>query len=551
MDPQTAIVLATLMILANSCVLGLVRRRLLDSVRPAADAWQTGLLCLAAGCLTLLAHAHLPTVVLLMASNALLMSGLACYWRALRRLYGRPPNDKALLLAVGIATLGILVFSAWQPNPKARIFIATLTWIYILVGSCVTLKRHGREDATAARLVLMALSAMVAAFCILRAIYFGLSVLAPTFDVTDDTNFMNRLTPLVTVLLPVIGSSVFMLMCHERGRQLAAAAAGAAGKHEAETLSYIGHDLRAPLASIVGYTRLLRQTGTPEQAEHLRAIERSASYQLTLIDEILEFATHELKPLDIQRTPVELAGLLEDVAQQAYILSLQQDNRFELLAETELPARVSTDTRRLQQVLLNLISNAAKFTHGGLIGLTVRAGRQTHDEAVLEFTVSDSGPGIDPQLQPSVFEAFVQAEARPGSAGLGLYIARSIVKNLGGDLRLESRPGAGSRFSFALPVKRLSRESLQPMALRQAPRPTPPEQEARAPATAGMPPLEVREDLARLARAGGLSDIEDWLQRHSAAESGHQHADYYEAVRAALQRLDFQRIESIALAGTN
>lgn len=551
MDPQTAIVLATLMILANSCVLGLVRRRLLDSVRPAADAWQTGLLCLAAGCLTLLAHAHLPTVVLLMASNALLMTGLACYWRALRRLYDQPSNDMALLIAVGVATLGIFVFSALQPDPKARIVIATLTWIYILVGSCVTLKRYAREDATAARLVLMALSAFVAAFCILRAIYFGLSVLAPSFDVTDDTNFMNRLTPLVTVLLPVIGSSMFMLMCHERGRQLSVAAAKAAGMHEAETLSYIGHDLRAPLASIVGYTRLLRQTGTPEQAEHLSAIERSASYQLTLIDEILEFATHELKPLDIQRAPVELAGLLEDVAQQAYILSLQQDNRFELRVETALPALVSTDTRRLQQVLLNLISNAAKFTRDGLIGLTVRSS-QAPGEAMLEFTVSDSGPGIDPLLQPSVFEAFVQAEARPGSAGLGLYIARNIVKNLGGDLKLESRPGAGSRFSFALPVKRLSRENMAPAALRQAPRPSQPASAARAPAMASsMPPAEIREDLARLARAGGLSDIEDWLQRHSEAESARPHADYYDAVRAALQRLDFQRIESIATAGIN
>ncbi|OWT60162.1 sensor histidine kinase [Candidimonas nitroreducens] len=551
MDPQTAIVLATMMILANSCALALVRRRLLAAVRPAADAWQAGLLYLAAGCLTLLAHAHLPTVVLLLASNALLMSGLACYWRALRRLYGQAPNDKALLVAVGVATLGILVFSAWLPSPKTRIFISTLTWIYILVGSCVTLKRHAGEDATAARLVLMALSAIVAAFCILRAVYFGLSVLAPSFDVTDDTNFMNRLTPLVTVLLPVIGSSMFMLMCHDRGRQLSVAQAGAAGKHEAETLSYIGHDLRAPLASIVGYTRLLRETGTPEQAEHLRAIERSASYQLTLIDEILEFATHELKPLDIQRAPVELAGLLEDVAQQAYVLSLQHDNRFELLAENALPARVSTDTRRLQQVLLNLISNAAKFTRGGLISLTVRAS-EGQDEATLEFTVADSGPGIDPQLQPSVFEAFVQAEARPGSAGLGLYIARSIVKNLGGDLRLESRPGAGSRFSFALPVKRLSRANVAPNALRQAfQQPSASAQTARARDKASMPPLEVREDLARLARAGGLSDIEDWLQRHSEAESGHQHADYYEAVRTALQRLDFQRIESIALAGMN
>ena len=549
MDPQTAIVLATLMILANSCVLGLARRRLQASVRPGADAWQAGLLCLAAGCLTLLAHAHIPTLVLLMASNALLMSGLACYWRALRRLYGQPLNDQALFVAVGLGTLGVAIFSGLFPMPKVRIVIATLVWIFILSGSIVTLKRHAREDSSSARLVLMALYAIVVAFCILRAIYFGLSALAPNFDVTDNTNLMNRLTPLVTVMMPVIGSSMFMLMCHERGRQLASAAAEASGKHGAETLSYIGHDLRAPLATIVGYTRLLRQTGTPEQAEHLRAIERSASYQLTLIDEILEFATHELRPLDIQRAPVELAGLLEDVAQQAYILGLQQGNRFELQAQNELPALVSTDTRRLQQVLLNLISNAAKFTRGGLISLTVRA-RPAEGATVLEFAVSDSGQGIDPQLQPSVFEAFVQGEARPGSAGLGLYIARSIVKNLGGDLRLESRPGAGSRFSFEIPVTSLSRATVAPAALQAATRPQAAADAAPAAAMPSLPPAAIREDLAQMARAGGLSDIEDWLRRHAETESGRQHADYYEAVRAALQRLDFQRIESMALAGT-
>lgn len=547
MDPRTALIVAILMILANGGVLSLVRRHFPPDLRPATASWLASIIFVALGCIAFLAHDHLPAILVLPLANALLMLGLAGCWRALRQFYGAPPNDAALLLAVLVGTSGILVFSTFHPQPKLRIVIASAVWIFLMMGSFMTMKERGCEDASLSRKALMAISATVVVFCILRAIYYCQADLPPGFSVIDDTNLMNRLTPVIAVMLPIVGTTAFLLMCYERSRQLSGASAGQAyNRHKAETLSYIGHDLRAPLATIVGYIRLLRQTGTPEQAAHIRAIERSASYQLTLIDEILEFARHELKPLDVRRVPVRLAELLEDIAQQAYGLSLQHNNRYEFRAETPLPAHILTDPRRLQQVLLNLISNAAKFTHGGTIGLTVRAGKE-QNATMLEFAVADSGAGIDPKIQSAIFQPFEQARPRPGSVGLGLHIAYSIVKNLGGELRLESRPGAGSCFSFEIPVELLSDKT---MTLRSGPATRAPDAgpSAAACATASMPPAQLREELATLARNGRLTDIEDWLQRHSESYPG-RHADYFDAIREALQRLDFHHIESMALAG--
>ena len=294
--------------------------------------------------------------------------------------------------------LGLFWFSIFEPHAKARIIIVSVVWLVLMGGSLQTLKAQAHHDKTLSRRLLMGLFAGVMLFTVLRAVYYGQVDMAPDFNVMDNSNWMNLTTAMLEVVLPIVGTTSFVLMCSERMRRQPgqAPATDSQRRNETETLSYIGHDLRAPLATIVGYTRLLSRTGTPEQARHIRAIERSASYQLTLIDEILEYAKHELKPLEIHSEPVRIAALLDDLIQQADSLSRQQNNQFEFEAGTPLPALVSTDPRRVQQILLNLISNAAKFTRNGLIRLTV--GVSTNDGAAsLVFAVTDSGEGIDPK----------------------------------------------------------------------------------------------------------------------------------------------------------
>lgn len=320
-------------------------------------------------------------------------------------------------------------------------------------------------------------------------------------------------------------------------------------RQKTEILSYISHDLRAPLASIAGYTQLLSRSETPGQKPHIHAIERNVGYQLSLIDELLKYATTELKPLEIEPVHVRMANLMDDITQYAIALSRQQDNQF-LCDSTPLPATVLVDGRRLQQILLNLLANACKFTHHGTISLTVEAQRSS-DHWILAFTVADSGPGIDVPHQASVFNAFEQVRPENSGVGLGLFIAQNIVRNMGSELHLVSKSGEGSRFSFQIEVPvvngtliKWSVPSLNTDGMNRDDTAvtTALQEEDSLP----VPPAHKRLELAVLARNGHLTDIEKWL--HGMAKAYPDCDKFFVAVNAALQILDLEGIEALALS---
>lgn len=545
MDSATSLLIASLMILANGAVLSLARRHFPSALRRAAVIWLIGSLLIAGGCFMFVFTPYLPTRITLTPANGLILAGLAVYWHSLREYYQYPSRLLLLLLAPIAATFGVFWFLIVQPDIKVRIMLVAAAWLLSMGGGALTLKSQAARDTSLGRQVLLGIFGGVIAFTILRALYYSQIDFSSDFHIMDNSNWMNKATPLLAVVLPIIGTTAFVIMCLERMRQAAQDAGSGAGRQpSSETLSYISHDLRAPLATILGYTRMLSETGTPEQTRHLRAIERSASYQLTLIDEIMEYAKHELQPLAIRPEPVSLPALLDDVIQHARGLSHRQNNRFEFEPRTPLPARILADPRRLQQVLLNLVSNAAKFTHDGYIRLTVSAG-QDNGEATLEFAVRDSGVGVDPEAQTTIFNAFAQVHAHAGSAGLGLYIAQNIVQNMGGELQLDSTPGQGSCFSFTIAAKPLASETVVLDKVVQVPD-TPGLPEGAGHAPMPMPPAQIREELARLARGGQFSDIENWLQVHTPLHADCAH--FFNEVRNSLQDLDFERIESLASA---
>ena len=311
-------------------------------------------------------------------------------------------------------------------------------------------------------------------------------------------------------------------------------------------MAYIGHDLRAPLATIVGYARLLAQGVAPAQARQARVIERSADYQLTLIEELLEYARSELHLLSVTPAPLHLPSLLEDIELHAITLAQQQHNRFVYRRSPSLPEWVMLDGKRLQQVLLNLLSNAAKFTRDGRIGLTVLASRNAAGVRLF-FKVSDTGSGIEAQQQARILEGFKRAQPIGGGLGLGLFIARRIVGHMGGTLRFASRPGRGSRFVFDLQVAETSApvdppaDGFPATATDGAPAHL---AERPAPQTLQRPPAEALHALMRYAEDGGWSDIESWLH---AMEDRHPHCSVFlDAVREALNDLDFERIRTLA-----
>lgn len=217
MDPLTGFVIATLMMLLNGGVLGLMHRDLPEALRPSAVSWRIGTLLQAGGCILLAVHNYLPPAFVLPLGNGMIMLGMTGYWRALRQFYGLP-DTVWLLLPMLFGTLGIYWYAAQQPNLPIRVLIASLVWVVILIGATLTLRQPGQRDAAMSRRVLAGLFITLAVFMVLRTVYF-LSFPAPAGSVLDRSSWMNMITPLIAAILPVIGTTAFLLLVSERIRR--------------------------------------------------------------------------------------------------------------------------------------------------------------------------------------------------------------------------------------------------------------------------------------------------------------------------------------------
>lgn len=216
-------------------------------------------------------------------------------------------------------------------------------------------------------------------------------------------------------------------------------------------LATISHELRTPLHAILGYTSLLLDEVNLKLndagRQYARAIQRAGKHLLTLIQNVLDFSKLEAGAERPQFATVDAAALVREVLESQHPLA--EAKGLALRSELEPELHLTTDPLKLKQVLLNLINNAIKYTPQGHVRVIAR----TRSGAAY-FAVEDTGVGIEPQDQETLFDPFVRAE-RPGSQqegiGLGLAVAKRYVALLGGQLQLESAPGRGSRFWFVLP----------------------------------------------------------------------------------------------------
>lgn len=228
-------------------------------------------------------------------------------------------------------------------------------------------------------------------------------------------------------------------------------------------LARISHDLRAPLQSVSGYARQLRDPSRPRD-ECARHIERAAQQQLELIDELLDYSRNELKQMELLVAPGYLFGFLDETAEQGRFLA--EGNRNRLLSQfaDDLPPLVNADFRRLRQILVNLLANAAKFTRDGLIELQVsRLPGAAEGQVRLLFAVADTGISItqaDREHLQQPFSRGSNAGPHPGT-GLGLYIVRQMLEAMGSALQIDASEGCGSRFSFTLDLELAAEQELE------------------------------------------------------------------------------------------
>lgn len=228
-----------------------------------------------------------------------------------------------------------------------------------------------------------------------------------------------------------------------------------ANQAKSRFLATMSHEFRTPLNAILGFAQLLQmdKSLTESQQSKIRLMRESGEHLLVLITDLLDVASIEAGKLTLQLNPLDLRALLEMCSESMRPRAAEKSLAFDVSLDPELPARVRADGQRLRQVLLNLLSNAVKFTDRGRVGLMVDLMARGPSSIVLRFSVTDTGIGMEPQQMQRLFQPFEQVadqSRRAGGTGLGLAISQQLVKLMGGMIDVETSPGHGSRFSFAL-----------------------------------------------------------------------------------------------------
>lgn len=279
-----------------------------------------------------------------------------------------------------------------------------------------------------------------------------------SFGADDEMFYEGRMIKLTDDRLLIISRDITAQKKLEAGLLKAKEAAESATAAKSNFLATMSHEIRTPMNGVIGMTGLLAQTKlTNEQKDYVETIQASGDSLLRVINDILDYSKIESGKMSFEESLFSLEKVIEDSMNLVLFEATKKGIVIEKQVGEDVPAFINSDRGRLRQVLLNLSSNAVKFTESGLVKLSVHLESKSKESCKLRFDIQDTGIGIPKEKLDGLFKEFTQADSshsrKYGGTGLGLAIVKNLVKLFGGKVKVKSKVGKGSQFSFTIKAK--------------------------------------------------------------------------------------------------
>jgi signal transduction histidine kinase/CheY-like chemotaxis protein len=430
-----------------------------DRSQPALASWGVARLLGGAALPLLVARGSIPDWVSIDFGNTVICLAYGLIWCGARQFEGRRVR-LAAILAGAVLWLVACQIPAFHASPQARVTLLGL--MVAAYNSAAALEFYRGQARTP-----LPSRPLVATLLVIVAVIYGICGLIGFFFPFSQTGAALPASPWLGLLISIgtilmAGATILLVALTKEQAELrsttiltaARDAAAEVSEHKTRFLARMSHELRTPLNGMLGLAQVL--ANDPAQGEHQRrqaaTLERAGRHLQAILNEVLDLASIEAGRLELVPRPLALAAFLEETLALVRGVAVAKGVALSLRGGSELSETVLADPMRLRQILLNLLSNALKFTPSeGSVTLAVARGA----DRMLRFAVTDTGPGVSAALRPRLFQDYMQerGETAADGSGLGLAISARLAAAMGGEVVHADNPdGAGSRFTLAVPL---------------------------------------------------------------------------------------------------